>query len=97
MMDWEIRKILTFVKCSIHVNVSIQENAVEAYTSAWWVWNELLTQRIWQLEKMRYHTIILFVGHSNTLDKDSDERKRMFIQNFGVTNKEYYGTLWHFL
>ena len=28
--------------------------------------------------------IILFVGHSNVLDKDCDERKRMFIQNFGV-------------
>ena len=41
--------------------------------------------------------MILLVGHSNILDKDCDERKRMFIQNFGVTNKEYYGTLWHFL
>ena len=41
--------------------------------------------------------MILLVGHSNILDKDCDERKRMFIQNFGVTNKEYYGTLWHIM
>ena len=45
---------------------------------------------------MRYHRIILFVGHSNILDKDRDERKRMFIQNFGVTNRECYGTFMAF-
>ena len=43
---------------------------------------------------MRYRTIILFVGHSNILDKDSDERKRTFNQNFGVRNNEY---LWYIM
>ena len=26
-----------------------------------------------------------------------DKLKTMLMQNFGVTNKDYYGMLWHFL
>ena len=51
---------------------------------------------------------MLLVGHCKILHKhdfsfswghfNSPEKlKTVLMQNFGVTNKEYYGTLWHFL
>ena len=51
---------------------------------------------------------MLLVGHCKILHKhdfsfswghfNSPEKlKTMLMQNFGVTNKEYYGMLWHFL
>ena len=94
MMDWEIRKLLTFVKCSIACKCfDTRERCWSVHFGVVGVeW--IVNAEDWQLEKMRYRTIILFVGHSNILDKDSDERKRTFNQNFGVRNKEY---LWYII
>ena len=62
----------------------------------------------WPLQKIPWHTIILFIcypqnwisivfsfswGHFNSQEK----LKTMLMQNFGVTNKEHYGMLWYFL
>ena len=61
----------------------------------------------WPLQKIPWHTIMLFVchpkfcisivfsfswGHFNSQEK----LKTMLMQNFGVTNKEHYGMLWYF-
>ena len=48
----------------------------------------------WSLSKICISTDFSFSwGHFNSPEK----LKTMLIQNFGVTNKEYYGMLWHFL
>ena len=56
----------------------------------------------------KYHNILLFVCHpkfcksiafsfSWELKWPQENLKTMFMQNFGVTNKEHYGMLWCFL
>ena len=44
---------------------------------------------------------MLFVCHPETLHKQlkwpQEKLKTMLMQNFGVTKKEHYGTLWYFL
>ena len=61
----------------------------------------------WPLQKIPYHTIMLFVtpkscisivfGFSWELKWPQEKLKTMLMQNFGMTNKEYDGMLWYFL
>ena len=66
------------------------------------------SERNWPLQKMPQHSIILLVTQSKILHKyclqfllqlrwPQEKLKTMLMQNFGVTNKEYYGMLWYFL
>ena len=60
-------------------------------------------------DKIPQHTIMLFVCHPQILHKrivfsfswglkwPQEKLKTMLTQNFGVTNKEHYNMLWHFL
>ena len=50
----------------------------------------LLTAVNSPLQKIPYHTIMLFVC-------SQEKRKTMLMQNFGVTNKEHYRNLRYFL